>query len=161
MNINQQGYLDIIGQINLDDLHIQQVFDFYEQQYEKSEVAQAFVLSQCLITNEFGEHSSIGYCDRTLGRSIPKRQTTQGALIRGSLQRHGLIRASGHELFRGCVIVCSHDDNGNVISATGYRIGRIRNGDKSIIYWDKPSPNAFVDAGMNYAKVLINDKTYH
>jgi len=158
---NTDHYLDVLGQINLDDLHIQQAFNYYEEQYEKSELAQQFVQASCLIADEFKEHSLIGFCDRTMGRNIPKRKSQEGAAIRGSLQRSGLVRASGHELFRGCIVFSTHDINGCVLSAVGYRVGRIREGDKPIVYWQKPDPRAFVDTGMRLAKELINAKALH
>lgn len=161
MNISQNHYLDVLGQINLDDLHIQQVFEYYQQQYPRSELAQQFVQSNCLISDEYKNSVFIGYCDRTMGKNIPKCRTPEGAAIRGSLQRYGLVRASGHELFKGCIVFPTYDESENVISAVGYRIGRIREGHKAIIYWHKPESKWFVDVGMRYAKELINAKTYH
>ena len=153
--------MNVLGQINLDDLHIKQVFEYYEQRYIQSELAQQFVKSSCRIDNQIGDSTVIGYCDRTMGKSIPKCRTSEGAAIRGSLQRCGLVRSSGHELFRGCIVFPLLDNDGNVMSAIGYRVGRIRGGHKAIVYWHKPEPKAFVDVGMAFAKELINAKTYH
>jgi hypothetical protein len=156
-----ETYLSVLGQINLDDLYIRQTFDYYQQQFNLSPRARQFVSSSCRIADEYGESLDIGYCDRTMGKNIPKCKTPEGAAIRGSLQRCGLVRASGHELFRGCIVFPTLDDVGNVISAVGYRVGRIRGGSKAIVYWHKPDPKAFVDVGMAFAKELINAKAYH
>lgn len=153
--------MNVLCQINLDDLHIKQVFEYYEQRYCQSELAQQFVKSSCRIDNQYSDSKVIGYCDRTMGKNIPKCRTPEGAAIRGSLQRCGLVRASGHELFRGCLVFPTLDDDGNVISAVGYRVARIRGASKAIVYWHKPEPKAFVDVGMAFAKELINEKTYH
>jgi len=158
---NNENYLAVLGQINLDDLHIQQAFDYYQQRYYQSELAQQFVSESCRIDEGSEDNAIIGFCDRTMGKNIPKCRTPEGAAIRGSLQRCGLVRASGHELFRGCIVFSTLDDEGNIISAVGYRVGRIRGGSKAIIYWHKPEPKAFVDMGMAFAKELINAKTYH
>jgi hypothetical protein len=162
MNIQlDKNYLNVLGQINLDDLHIKQAFDYYRQRYQQSGLAQQFVKSSCRIDNHFGVSTVIGYCDRTMGKNIPKCRTPEGAAIRGSLQRCGLVRASGHELFRGCIVFPTLNDDGNVISAVGYRFGRIRGGSKAIVYWHKPELKAFVDVGMAFAKELIHAKAYH
>lgn len=47
----------------------------------------------------------IGLSDRTLGTRIPQRQWKAGAIIRERLTEFGILRVSGHEAFRGCVIV--------------------------------------------------------
>lgn len=161
MNINKNAYLNVLGQINLDDLHIQQAFDYYQQCYRLSSAAQEFVASSCRIVDEFRADLDLGFCDRTMGASIPKARTPEGAAIRGSLQRAGLIRSTGHELFRGCVVIPTVDSNGCIISAMGYRIGRIRNGDKPVVYWHKPEAKAYVESGMSFAKELIHGQTYH
>jgi hypothetical protein len=158
---SNESYLSVLGQISLDDLHIQQAFDYYKKQYCKSELAQQFVASSCLIPVEHTGSVVICFCDRTMGKNIPKSKTPKGAAIRGSLQRCGLIRASGHELFRGCIVLPTYDESENVVSAVGYRMGRIRVGDKAIVYWHKPDPKSFVDIGMSFAKELIHAKTYH
>lgn len=154
-------FINVLGQINLDELHIQQAFDYYQQRYQSSSLAQQFVVSSCRIDDEFKCDLNIGFCDRTMGTNIPKARTPEGATIRGSLQRAGLVRSSGHELFRGCIVIPTVDNNGSIISAVGYRVGRIRNGDKPVVYWHKPEPKAYVKTGMSYAKELIHGQTYH
>jgi hypothetical protein len=155
-------YLNVLGQINLDDLHIQQTFDYYQKQYEKNMLAQQFVLTSIRISDELRLHPEPVFCDRTMGSQIPPRRTFEGGAIRGSLQRCGLIRASGHELFRGCVIFPIKDVNGNIISATGYRItSRLRDWDTPIVLWRKPEPDAFIDLGMSKVKEILHDQTYH
>jgi hypothetical protein len=163
MNMHLENrYLNVLGQINLDDLHIQQAFDYYQQQYEASTLAQQFVLTSSRISEKFRSHPQPTFCDRTMGSQIPPRRTFEGGAIRGSLQRCGLIRGSGHELFRGCVVFPTKGVNGNVISAVGYRItSRLRDWDTPIVYWRKPEPDAFIDIGMSKVKEMLHDKTYH
>ena len=163
MSISEQqsSYMQVLGQVNLDNLHIQQAFEYYQQRYQDSPFAQQFVGNNCCIDNEFITELSIGYCDRTLGKNIPKARSPEGAEIRGSLQRCGLVRPTGHELFRGCIVIPMVDNNGSIISAVGHRVGRLRNGDKSVVYWHKPEPRAFVDVGMAFAKELMHGQAFH
>lgn len=158
---NLHKYLNVLGSANLEDVYISQLFEYYQQRYCQSVLAQQFVESNCRIKDDFSNPAMIGLCDRTIGKNIPKRKTPEGAAFRGSLQRCGLIRASGHELFRGCIVFPSHDDIGNVVSAVGYRFGRIREGDKAVVYWHKPDPQSFVDIGMSFAKEMIRAQAYH
>ena len=43
MYTNSDSYLNVLGQINLDDLHIQQAFEYYQQRYQLNSEAQKFV----------------------------------------------------------------------------------------------------------------------
>lgn len=160
MQTINESYLSVLGQINLDDLYTRQAFEHYHHQFTCSDIAQKFLHMNCLMDEHLQNLDDIGFCDRTLGKCIPKCRTPEGAAIRGSLQRSGLVRSSGHELFRGCIVFPTLED-GQIISATGYRVGRIRGGDKAIVYWHKPEPKAFVDSGMIFAKELIHEQTYH
>lgn len=157
----ETNFFNVLGQINLDEAHIIQAFDYYQKRYLNSAIAEAFVEHSSILPEKLRVSGNIGFCDRTMGVNIPKSRTPEGAAIRGSLQRCGLVRASGHELFSGCIVFPTFDDEGNIICAVGYRVGRIRAGSNAIVYWHKPDPKAFVDVGMAFAKELINAKTYH
>lgn len=161
MNNKNLHYLHVLGAISLDNLHINQAFDYYCHRYQQSQFAQQFVQSSYKVTDNLRGNQKIGLCDRTMGKSIPRCRDTQGASIRGSLMRCGLIRSTGHELFRGCIVLPEFDENGNVTSATGFRMGRIRRGDRVVIYWNTPSPNLFAEKGIAYAKGLMNAQTHH
>ncbi|MCP4058045.1 MAG: hypothetical protein GY738_12160 [Pseudoalteromonas sp.] len=154
-------YLNVLGQLNIDEANIQQAFEYYRQRYQGSEFAKLFVSQNCSIDKELKASRGIGYCDRTMGKHIPKARTFEGASIRGSLQRSGLVRASGHELFRGCVVFPNYHENGNIISAVGYRIGRIRSGESAVVYWHRPDPKSFIDIGMSLAKELLHGPAQH
>ena len=106
--------------------------------------------------------NQVGFCDRTMGVHIPKRRSFEGGAIRGSLQRCGLIRASGHELFRGCIVFPHIDKSNQVVSAIGYRIAkRIRGWQPQEVHWQKPEPDTFKKVAMNSAKEIIHDKAHH
>ena len=47
----------------------------------------------------------LGVSDRTLGLRIPGRRWKAGLMMRTRLEELGILRASGHEAFRGCVVV--------------------------------------------------------
>lgn len=149
-------FSSVIGQISLDDMHIQQAFEFYHQEYKCSDVANEFVLHSGRISQALRGCEFIGFCNRTMGKHIPLRRSYEGAAIRGSLYRSGLLKASGHELFRGCVVFPELDAKNQVVSAVGYRIAsRIRGWESPVIYWTKEVPQSFEVAGMNVARELI------
>lgn len=81
-------------------------------------------------------HYKIGFCDRTLHQHIASSRTFEGASVRGVLEVHGLLRPSGHEELRGCVIVPLYDENGLIAGIFGKRLAQYirRNGRRYTIW---------------------------
>lgn len=156
MNSHAPAYLQLLGQLNLDAMHLQQVFDFYHQRYLQSELAKQFVAASPRISEELRTCPLIGFCDRTLGKELPERRTFDGGAIRGSLQRQGLLMTSGHERFRGCVVFPELDAQQNIIAAVGFRVAvRLRHWDKPVVRWHKPEPGFYQQHGLNTVKGVI------
>lgn len=75
------------------------------------------------ITNgEVVERFGLGFSDRTLGLSFPSG--VAGRQLRDRLQAVGLLRGSGHEQFRGCLVVPVRDGSGRVVQCFGHRVKR-------------------------------------
>ncbi len=158
-NENLVDYLSLLNEVNYDEVYLKQVFQYYHERFMHSDVAQLFLVHEERVPEKYLDNPLIGLCDRTLGKYIPTARTFEGGAIRGSLQRCGIIRSSGHELFRGCVIFPHFNSDGQINSAIGYRIAeRIRHWDKCIVHWKNPKPNAYEKQAMLIAKELIYGK---
>ncbi|WP_419571586.1 hypothetical protein [Rheinheimera sp.] len=158
----QRSYKHLLGQLNLEDIYIQQTFEYYRKRYEVREDMRQFVLYSTRIPEELRHHKFIGVCDRTLGTMIPKTRTLEGGALRGTLQAVGLVHSTGSEYFRGCIVFADTDDTGHVVSAVGYRFcERLRHWHSPVIYWQKPELGAHVTQGLAYVREVIYGKTYH
>lgn len=158
-NENLVDYLSLLNEVNYDEVYLKQVFQYYHERFMHSDIAQAFLVHEDRVPEKYLDNPLIGLCDRTLGKNIPTARTFEGGAIRGSLQRCGIIRSSGHELFRGCVVFPHFNRDGQINSVIGYRIAeRIRYWDKAIVRWKKPKPNDFEKNAMRIAKELIYGK---
>lgn len=157
------NYLELLAIPSLNAIYIRELFDDYRDCYLNDKSHQEFVQASSRIPDELKEHSIVGVCDRTSGKRIRKAKTLDGGAKRGSLIRDGLyIPPHCGELFRGCIVFPEVNNNGDIISAVGYRFGdRIRKGDKSIVYWKKPEPDGFITKGIQLAQGLIDAKTRH
>ncbi len=156
-NTCERKYLDILSKVNIDDLYIQQVFSYYRQSYLTNQSSQEFVAHSERVPDDIRTNPRVGLCDRTLGTTIASSRTIEGGALRGCLQRFELIKATGHELFRGCVVFPEVDQNNQFVAAVGYRVAkRIRHWESSIIFWEKPSSEAFITSGMKIVRRLIN-----
>ena len=156
MNSHAPAYLQLLGQLNLDAMYLQQVFDFYHQRYLQSELAKQFVAESPRLNEELRTCPLIGFCDRTLGKELPERRTFDGGAIRGSLQRQGLLMTSGHERFRGCVVFPELDAQRNIVAAVGFRVAvRLRHWDKPVVHWCKPEQGFYRQKGLTAIRQLI------
>lgn len=157
----KNNYLHVIGQIDLIDLHIQQMFDEYQQHYLNNELAQNFVKVNCKIRNKYYGNSNIGLCIGTAAQHTSMHKINEIDVMAANLRHCGLILASGNQLFQGCIVCPSYDANMNIVSAVGYRMRCTDKNHKPTIYWYKPAPKAFIDTGFSILKEKVNESTYH
>jgi hypothetical protein len=73
---------------------------------------------------EVVEAFGLGWSDRTLGLSLPIGARVAGRELRGRLQTLGVLRSTGHEQFRGCLVVPVRDEQGRVVQCYGQRVQR-------------------------------------
>lgn len=105
-----------------DPLLVRNVFAFYQETLPLTPRALEYLSKRGLADPEVIEAFRIGFSDRTLGFRIPNARTPEGGAIRGQLQRVGLLRPSGHELFRGSLVFPVFDSDGNLVDAYGRKI---------------------------------------
>jgi hypothetical protein len=79
---------------------------FYHEALKANPKALGFLQGLGLRNGQVVEHLQIGFSDRTLGY--------RGAELRGRLQALGILRDTGHEVFRGCVTVPILDGDGRI-----------------------------------------------
>lgn len=68
----------------------------------------------------------LGFADRTLSRALRADGDRPARRSRAALAHVGAYRASGHELFRGCVVVPAVGADGSVTQCVGYRVAPAR-----------------------------------
>ena len=68
------------------------------------------------------EHFRLGFSNRTLGYHLPDKNRVAGAAQRGRLQELGILRESGHEHFRGSLVIPIFNLNGEVLQMYGRKI---------------------------------------
>ena len=96
------------------------------------------------------ERLRIGLSDRTLGNRLPDRRWKAGEVLRSRLTALGILRDTGHEAFRGCVIVPVLDTEGTITALYGRRRDR-SNGD----VWAGGLPGGIFGPGRADAPTLL------
>jgi len=111
-----------------EDALVDFVFAYYHQSLKASERAMQFVSALRFDDPELVDRLYLGYSDRTLGHQLPGDETLSGAAVRGTLRRLGLLKASGHEYLRGCVVFPLINERNQVVGGYGFRLGPYEKG---------------------------------
>ena len=122
---------------------VREVLDFYHETLKASPEAIAYLEQRGLNTVELIDHFRLGYANRTLAYRLPAKSRKAGADLRGRLTRLGLLRTSGHEHFRGSVVVPILGERGQLVQCYGRKLrDDLREGTPLHLYL--PGPHAAV-----------------
>ena len=126
-----------------DQALLRQVLDFYHETLKASPEAIAYLEQRGLNSVELIDRFRLGYADRTLPYRLPKKALKAGAAVRGRLQALGLLRPSGHEHFRGSLVVPILGERSRVVQCYGRKLrDDLREGTPLHLYL--PGPHAGV-----------------
>jgi hypothetical protein len=106
-----------------DQAVLRQVVAYYHATLQHAPEARRYLAGRGLQSAEFCAHFQLGFANRTLGYRLPQKNRRAGAALRGSLQRLGLFRASGHEHFSGALVIPIVTPGGTVVQLVGRKIG--------------------------------------
>jgi hypothetical protein len=84
---------------------LSRVIGFYAETLVESGEVLGYLARRRIDNGEAIEAFRLGYANRTLGYRLPHSSSVAGGELRGRLQRLGVIRVSGHEHFRGSLVV--------------------------------------------------------
>ncbi|MBL8741004.1 MAG: toprim domain-containing protein [Myxococcales bacterium] len=98
------------------------VVDHYHAALPKNPEALGYLASRGLEHPELVETFRLGFSDRTLGYRLPSSQLKAGNELRRRLAKLGVLRSTGHEHFRGSVVVPLCDAEGHVVQLYGRKI---------------------------------------
>jgi len=134
---------------------LMQVVDYYHQCLKQTPDALAYATQRGL-TREAIEHFKLGFSDRTLGYRLPEKNRKAGATVRGQLQRIGLLRNTGHEHFRGSLVIPIIND-GTVLEMYGRKIvDKVRKGTPLHLYLPGPHRGVFnLDALKMHDEIIL------
>lgn len=137
---------------------LQQVVDYYHATLKQSPEALDYLASRGLNHPELIDRFRLGYSNRTLGYRLPIKQVSQGAKLRGQLQKLGILRESGHEHFTGSIVVPVIDEQGLITEMYGRKLlgNRLRPGTPIHTYLPGPHRGVFnVAAFKQYPEIIL------
>ena len=135
---------------------LNQVTDYYHQTLKQSPEAQNYLDQRGLVHSDLIDTFKLGFANRSLGYRLPRKETKDGAAIRGQLQRIGLLRETGHEHFNGSLVIPVFDDQGNVTEVYGRKITKkLRPGTPLHLYLPGPHQGIFNLAALKNNNEII------
>ena len=102
---------------------LRRVVDYYAERLAANPAALGYLEKRGLSDPELLRVFRVGYCDRTLGLRLPQKNRAEGAALRARLARLGLMRDTGHEHFRGQIVVPVVGDGGEIGTLYGRAAG--------------------------------------
>jgi Toprim-like/DNA primase catalytic core, N-terminal domain len=132
-----------------------QVVGFYADALRESADALAFLQRRKINDPEAISGFRLGFADRTLGYRLPDGNRKAGAEVRGRLQRLGVIRPSGHELFRGSLVVPVFDASGDVAELYGRKVNdNLREGTPKHLYLPGPHRGVWNEQAVGHEVIV-------
>jgi DNA primase len=132
------------------------VVDYYHATLKQSPEALAYLEHRGLMHAEMVDYFKLGFANRTLGYRLPLKALKAGALIRGQLQRLGIYRESGHEHFRGSVVIPIIGEQGEVLEIYGRKITpNLRSGTPLHLYLPGPHRGIFNLQALKVSQEII------
>lgn len=101
------------------------IIKFYCQSLFTVSKAHNYLLERYYITTKQMQRYNIGFCNRTLGSQLPHHKSNDGRKLRGTLGRLRILKGTGHEAFRGCIVVPIQQED-TLLGFYAERIGRLQ-----------------------------------
>jgi DNA primase catalytic core len=132
---------------------LRQVVGYYHATLKQSPEALEYVEKRGLHSSEMIEHFRLGFANRTLTYRLPSGER---AKLRERLQELGILRASGHEHFNGCLVIPIFDEHGNVTEIYGRKITeKLRAGSLYHLYLPGPHKGVWNIEALKASKEII------
>ena len=135
---------------------LSQVIEYYHQTLLQNPEALAYLERRGIASEEAIRAFKLGVADRTLGYRLPEKTRVEGAALRGSLQRIGILRESGHEHFNGSLVIPIIGANGEVTEVYGRKLNdHLRPGTPKHLYLPGPHRGVWNTVALGASKEVI------
>jgi DNA primase len=135
------------------------VIAHYRATLAEAPTVQAWLVERGVRHGEIVAHFGVGFSDRTLGLSLPIGARVAGRELRRRLQQLGVLRETGHEQFRGCLVVPVRDASGRIVQCYGRRVTRPQRRDgvapAEVLWLPSPATGIWHRETLASAEVIV------
>ncbi|MBP9912343.1 MAG: toprim domain-containing protein [Opitutaceae bacterium] len=136
-----------------DQAALRQVLDYYHARLAENPVALAYLKKRGIGAETIAAFK-IGFVDRTLGLRLPNNQRKEGAAMRERLTRLGVLRPTGHEHLRGCLVFPVVAESGEIGTVYGRALDAPTK-DGRHLFLPGPQRGIFNPAALRSAEVIL------
>jgi len=129
------------------------VVTFYHQTLQETTEAKELLERRGLKDSRLVETFRLGFANRTLGYRLPSRDSEAGRTLRTRLQDLGVLRQTGHEHLRGCLVVPLFDEHGRVVQLYGRKVGKVKTAQH--LYLAGPQRGVFNREALAHSEEII------
>lgn len=134
---------------------LENVMQHYHSSLKNTPAALQYLQQRGLDHPEMLSHFKLGFADRSLAQFLPSRNSAVGAVLRDRLQTLGILRETGHEHFRGCVVFPIRNKLGHITEMYGRKIERAQRGTPEHLYLPGPHHGIFNFAAVQSSRDII------
>jgi DNA primase len=134
------------------------VVEHYHETLKQTPEAQQYLIKRGLQSAEMVKHFRLGFANRTLGYHLPASNRLAGEEQRGRLKELGILRDTGHEHFRGSVVIPILNLDGEVVQMYGRKIlpeSKLREGTPDHLYLPGPHRGVWNEVALTLSKEII------
>lgn len=141
-----------------DQTVLNRVTDFYHEELQNAPQVLKYLNRLGLDDRECISHFKLGYSNRQLGLRLPKKNRKAGKAIRSQLERIGLYRESGHEHFRGSLIVPIINEHAKTQQCYAKKLlTNLRHGTEQELFLPQPKVAIFNPDSLFMDEVILCD----
>jgi DNA primase catalytic core len=128
---------------------------FYHKGIHDSPPVLSYLQQRGLNHSKLLTQFKMGCVDRALSQQLPNRKSVEGKKARADLKRSGLLKASGHEFFTGCLVVPIFKLDGRLGEVYGRRLNTADPRLADHLYLPDRHQGVFNHAAINAHEPLI------
>jgi DNA primase catalytic core len=130
---------------------------YYHDRLKTNTDALAYLDKRGIVHAEIIDRFKIGFVDRTLGLRVPPKQGNKtGSTMRDALERIGILRETGHEHLRGCIVIPLMNVKGEIVQIYGRRLDNGGKSKQRHFYLPRPLAGVFnYEALQQFEEIIL------
>jgi DNA primase catalytic core len=136
---------------------LQSTVNYYHDRLKTNKDALAYLDKRGIVHAEIIDRFKIGFVDRTLGLRVPPKQGNKtGSTMREALEQIGILRETGHEHLRGCIVIPLMNVKGEIVQIYGRRLDNGGKSKQRHFYLPRPLAGVFnYEALQQFEEIIL------
>jgi DNA primase catalytic core len=130
--------------------------NYYHDRLKVNTDALAYLDKRGIVHTEVIDRFKIGFVDRTLGLRVPPKAYKNGSTMREALEEIGILRDTGHEHLRGCIVIPLMTTKGEIVQIYGRRLDNGGKSKQRHFYLPRPLAGVFnFEALQQFEEIIL------